>query len=69
MNLVGLIGLLVLSDFFGIYAMVLELKGLIPYDQLLFCLIFGVLAFLRVDFSRFKYESDCVFQVLFLIRK
>ena len=47
MKLMGLIGLLVLAIFFGVYAMVLELKGLIPYDQLLFCLIFGVLAFLR----------------------
>jgi len=47
MKLVGLIGLLVLAIFLGIYAMVLELKGIPPYDQLLFCLIFGVLAFLR----------------------
>jgi hypothetical protein len=31
--------------FFGIYAIILELKGISPLDQLLWCLIFGVLTF------------------------
>jgi len=35
----------------------------------LYAMVLELKAFFGVDFSRFKYESDFVFQVLFLIRK
>lgn len=45
-KILALIGLVVLALFFGIYAMVLELRGLPPYDQMLWSLGFGIMAFL-----------------------
>ena len=45
-RLAALIGLLLISLFFGVYAMVLELRGIPPYDQLLWSMVFGILAFL-----------------------
>ena len=36
--------------FFGIYAMVLELKGISPLDQLFWCMLFGLLTYWSKSF-------------------
>ena len=36
--------------FFGVYAMVLELKGISPLDQLLWCMLFGLMTYWSRNF-------------------
>jgi hypothetical protein len=44
--MIGLIGFLLLALFFGIYAMVLELRGIRNFDQIVLATMFGIFAFL-----------------------
>ena len=45
MRMVKFIGLMMLAGFFGVYAMVLGVKGVENYNQLLLCTLFGMAAF------------------------
>jgi hypothetical protein len=46
-KIISVIALFVLALFFGIYALILELRGLNNFDQILLATVFGILLFLR----------------------
>jgi hypothetical protein len=46
-KIISAVGLLALALFFGAYAMILELRGMNNFDQILLATLFGILLFLR----------------------